>query len=376
MRAAAAALALSLAAWGASAQPETRSEAQIAWDRGDPARAAVLWRREALAGSAEAALKLGQMHDLGRGVPRDRGEALRWYLEGAEAGLPEAQFNAAVLLDEAGRTAQAARWYARAAAGGHGRARYNLGLLFAAGDGVARNPDLARHWFEAATDAVPAAARAAIPEVERRTGFEPPTPLGAGVAGTRATFAWSAPPGPEPRPFVLEVIAIEGGAAGGVVARRETPASAVELELPATTGVLAWRVGWAGEDRAVAPSPWRRLEVAPPSREAPPVVAIRVARGDVSGLRLARELMTALEGRDVAVRLDRVGGPVAASAVAASGEAARALAQDIAAFMPVLSPGDVTRSASAEDVVVSIAGGLAAEPEPVAGEAMPARLEE
>lgn len=79
--------------------------------------------------------------------------AFEAYLDAAEAGLPDAEFNVAIMLDS-GRgvtqePAQAALWYSRAAAHGLARAAYNLGQLYEAGQGVPQNAQLARAWFEA-----------------------------------------------------------------------------------------------------------------------------------------------------------------------------------------------------------------------------------
>ena len=107
-------------------------------------------------------------------MPRDAAKALRWYLEAAQEGFADAQFNVAVMLD-AGTgvprdTVAAAVWYARAAANGHHRGEYNLGFLYEAGEGVPRNPDLARFWLSRAAEALPAAAErlASLAPAERR----------------------------------------------------------------------------------------------------------------------------------------------------------------------------------------------------------------
>ncbi|MCR5168837.1 MAG: SEL1-like repeat protein, partial [Desulfovibrio sp.] len=44
---------------------------------------AALWRERALKGEAEAQYQLGECLYYGRGVPEDRAEAARWYLEAA-----------------------------------------------------------------------------------------------------------------------------------------------------------------------------------------------------------------------------------------------------------------------------------------------------
>ena len=95
---AALAAALVAAALARPAAPQTAATAE-AFARHDFAAAAERWRAEAGAGSTEAKFGLGLVNDLGLGMPRDAAKALRWYLEAAEEGLPQAQFNVGVMLD-------------------------------------------------------------------------------------------------------------------------------------------------------------------------------------------------------------------------------------------------------------------------------------
>src|ERR1700730_5264276 len=112
-------------------------DARRAFDAGLFEKARHLWLPLAAAGDAEAALNLGLLYDLGRGVPPDSSTAYRWYRQAADAGVPR-------------DGAEAALWYARAAAGGYNRAQYALAQLYAAGDGVPRNPATAEAWYRAA----------------------------------------------------------------------------------------------------------------------------------------------------------------------------------------------------------------------------------
>ena len=118
-------------------------DARRAFDAGRFDEARHLWLPLAAAGDAEAALDVGLLYDLGRGVPQNSLMAFSWYLQAAEAGLAQAAFNVAVMLDSGAVPrdgAEAALWYARAAANGYHRAQYALAQLYAAGDGVPRNP--------------------------------------------------------------------------------------------------------------------------------------------------------------------------------------------------------------------------------------------
>ena len=343
---------------GHAAGADGRSAAQVAFDSGNRAGAAAMWREAAERGDAEAAFKLAQMHDVGLGLPRDLGAAMRWYRAAAERGHAPAAFNLGLILDGGGRREAAAAWYGHAAAAGHARAQYNLGLLHAAGDGVLANPDLARAWFEKAglTPAAPPSSVVAPAEAG------PPMALGELRAGGTASLVWSAPPAPDGRVFAVEWVILDGPEAG-TRGTAETTLSAVLIELP-EAGRAAWRVGRAGSEATGA---WRRLPdgAAPPALAAPsaPPVEIRVARGDDAALGLARDLIAALAPRGLSVRLVRASAPIERTTVVA-GPGARGLAEDIAAFLPILSARDVATQDVA-GAVVSI-GGRAHAPEPPA----------
>jgi len=69
-------------------------------------------------------------------------QAVHWFTKGAEAGLPQAQYNLACSLDIAEGVAApdypaAADWYRRAADGGIGAAAMNLGTMYQVGRGWA-----------------------------------------------------------------------------------------------------------------------------------------------------------------------------------------------------------------------------------------------
>ena len=351
-----------------------------AFARRDFAAAAELWREEAEAGSARAKLGLGLIADLGLGVPRDPARALRWYLEAAEDGLADAQFNVGVMLDAGAGVARdpaaASVWYARAAAGGHLRAQYNLGLLYEAGDGVPRNSDLARHWLGLAAAELDA-ARERLAEVAPADPGEramaPPEILADALVtedgARRAELAWTAPPGPEGAPFLVEILALEeaGEGGGALLASQETDASAVAVDLPADEAAYAWRVsrlerGGEGPARYEA-SPWRRLGGAEGGAAEPPRgrVTVRVSAEDGPALRLARELERSLGASGLWVRIERVAEAPAESVVRYAYEGDRDLAEGIAEFLPVLERGDAEPApdlgAAPGEVVIWLVGG-------------------
>ncbi|KAJ1473146.1 hypothetical protein T484DRAFT_3371099 [Baffinella frigidus] len=118
---------------------------------------AVRWFAQgAEAGLSEAQFKLGAMYEHARGVPRDMFMAAEWYSEAAEQGHADAAFALGVCYAR-GRGIKkdhemAVYWYSRAAHLGHGRAQFNLALRYADGAlaGVKKDPHLATKWFKAA----------------------------------------------------------------------------------------------------------------------------------------------------------------------------------------------------------------------------------
>jgi uncharacterized protein len=112
------------------------------------------WQKAAETGDAEAALYIGLLYDVGRGVAQDAQTARRWYGVAAALGNPVATFNIGVVYDSGvgvpRDSALAAEWYKKAAAEGMGRAAYNLGLMYETGDGVPRDRDQAVQYFRKA----------------------------------------------------------------------------------------------------------------------------------------------------------------------------------------------------------------------------------
>lgn len=101
------------------------------------------WRARADRGDAEALNALGNAYALGQGVPRDDGEALRFYEAAARQSYAPACFNLG-LIYELGRgvprnETEAVRWYRQAAAQNHPRASLQLALMLEDGRGVARD---------------------------------------------------------------------------------------------------------------------------------------------------------------------------------------------------------------------------------------------
>ena len=110
----------------------------------------------ASAGDLAAALQLGRMYALGRGVQPSPRDAETWLSRAAQGDAPGAAFALAALLEREARDeaafAAAAQWYEHAAAAGEARAQYNLARLYRLGHGVPRDPERARALYEAAAE--------------------------------------------------------------------------------------------------------------------------------------------------------------------------------------------------------------------------------
>ncbi len=276
------ALALAVPLRVASAAP-TVEDGQRDFDAGRFEAARTTWAALAEAGDAEAAFRLGILYDLGRGVPSDPAEALRWYKRAGEGGLPAAELNAAFMYDRGRGTrrdaSEAALWYARAAAHGNHRAEYDLGQLYEAGDGVPRNLDLAAAWLrQAAAGGLEAASQllTILPHLPKEAaeaqngggngGVILLSPADAATlrrssAAPAAELVWTLPAQTAPVRFFVEVVALDPAGTRPVFADYMA-VSAVVVKLPGG-GSYGWRVYTVQPtQRSYSPSAWRRFSVA------------------------------------------------------------------------------------------------------------------
>ena len=208
-----------------------------------------------------------------RDAEGDASLAYSLYRRAAEAGMPEAEFNVAVMLDS-GRgvradVAQAATWYARAASHGDSRAAYNLGQLYEAGEGVPKNPHLARAWFTASALNAARDRLAATPtkasqaeKALKAPSLVAPTPgerLDARPDGLE--FVWTVPSSTEVERFFLEMRALDAGGSHEVFTSfAEVSALCAKVAVP--DGAYVWRVMViAPESGRYASSAWMRFSV-------------------------------------------------------------------------------------------------------------------
>jgi TPR repeat protein len=148
----------------ARADSALTNQGLAAFSGGRYAEALQDWQWAAETGDGQAALYVGLLHDLGRGVAQDAQAAHSWYERAAALGNPVAMFNVGVLYDSgigvARDRAMAAEWYRKAATQGMARAAYALGLMHEAGDGVSPDRDQAVRYFRQALTGGVTAARA------------------------------------------------------------------------------------------------------------------------------------------------------------------------------------------------------------------------
>jgi TPR repeat protein len=96
----------------------------------------------------------GQFKERGEGRPADLPGAARLYRRAAMRGLAEAQ-QALAFLYATGQGVErneqvAAGWFRRAAEQGHSIAQHNLAVMYAEGRGVRHDERQAMHWFQQA----------------------------------------------------------------------------------------------------------------------------------------------------------------------------------------------------------------------------------
>lgn len=138
-------------------------EGVAAYNRGDYAAAADIWREDAAAGDAAAQRNLGLLYLNGQGVPKNEAAAAEWFRRSSDQGFPRASANLGEMyLRGVGvprDPERAVTFFQRAAEAGLAEAQYNLAILTEAGFGVRKDLELARRWFQRAAAGGHAPAR-------------------------------------------------------------------------------------------------------------------------------------------------------------------------------------------------------------------------
>ena len=156
----------SLASIAPAAPPTVRSGIE-AWERGDHAAAAAIWRNLAEKGDADAAFNLGQAYRLGRGVPADSRQAKRWFEMAAGKGHLDAQVSLGLLLFDSGDRAAAMAWLRKAADRGEPRALLVVGTALFNGDGLPQDPVLGYAYVSRAAAQGLAPAQSTLAEMDK-----------------------------------------------------------------------------------------------------------------------------------------------------------------------------------------------------------------
>lgn len=141
-------------------------------------KAAKIYKRAVELGSADAALRLGQLYLTGDGVKLDKNKALQLWRTAADRGYAHAQAKLAEFLEDNGSPHEETfRLLELAAKQGLTNAEYNVGLRYYNGRGVTRDLEEAKRWFGRAAAkghdiAIPALERLAWERENAATGVE------------------------------------------------------------------------------------------------------------------------------------------------------------------------------------------------------------
>ena len=225
------ALALAIAAFAAAgqAQAPTVKAGVEAWQRGDHAAAAAIWRNLAEKGDADAAFNLGQAYRLGRGVPADPAQAKRWFEMAANKGHLDAQVSLGLLLFDSGDRPVAMSWLRKAAERGEPRALLVVGTALFNGDGLKQDPILGYAYVSRAAAQGLGPAKTTLAEMDKVMTL---AERQKGVA-----MALQMAKAPPPAPVKVKTAA---KSPAPPAAAKRPPASVVAAKPPPASG--AWRV--------------------------------------------------------------------------------------------------------------------------------------
>ncbi|MBF0124347.1 MAG: sel1 repeat family protein [Magnetococcales bacterium] len=111
--------------------------------------------RAANEGHAVAQSNLGARYAMGKGVPQDYQEALRWCRKAAEQGDAKAQYNLGVMYGSDSDIVpqdeiEAEKWYRLAADQGYAAAQFKMGTLYDYGNVVEQDDIQAHVWYNLA----------------------------------------------------------------------------------------------------------------------------------------------------------------------------------------------------------------------------------
>jgi S1-C subfamily serine protease len=113
-------------------------------------------KAKAETGDVEAEFQLGVCYELGKGVNKDDGEAVKWFRKAAEQNHVPAQYFLGLCYYEGEGVVkdrvEAVKWYRKAAEQNYADAQNKLGLSYVQGQGVAKDSVKAVKWFRKAAE--------------------------------------------------------------------------------------------------------------------------------------------------------------------------------------------------------------------------------
>lgn len=150
-------------------------------------------RDKALSGASDAQFQLALRYLQGKGVPRDRFEAMHWLRRAADQGHETAGSYLELLEiglgPQGGDSTVALEWLKEKALQGDADAFFQLGYIFETGRGVTPDPMAAMKWYTIASKQGNDEATARLARLEARSG------LGALKGGSRgsedSSFLWA-----------------------------------------------------------------------------------------------------------------------------------------------------------------------------------------
>jgi len=193
----------------------------------------------AKAGNPLAQTGLCAAYKIGRGVAADLNQALAWCRKAAELGYAPAQYEAALVLRASAEAqlpavkAEAMHWLRQAAQQDAAFAYLTLSRLYAAGDGVAADTDIAQHLLESAGE-IKGACAPLTKAAQLRAGFG----VTADEAGANKLLQQAATAGCWPAQRTIAAYLSRGQ--GGLTA---DPTAAKTWSGKADAAELAWAFG-------------------------------------------------------------------------------------------------------------------------------------
>ncbi|OON99803.1 MAG: hypothetical protein ATN35_10785 [Epulopiscium sp. Nele67-Bin004] len=104
-------------------------------------------------GYANAQYKMGECHEEGKGVRKNKALAGPWYAKAAKQGNIDAKVKAGIHYSTSSnrnKQQEGFGWLLEAAEQGHADAQYNLGVCYDSGEGIAEDKEEAVKWFKKA----------------------------------------------------------------------------------------------------------------------------------------------------------------------------------------------------------------------------------